>query len=294
MIRIGLIGAENSHAAAFASLANLPDASGNMRYPELRVTAIWGETPQAAAKVAAQCAIPHQVPSPEHMLGEVDAVMVLLRRGSEHRRFAMPFVSEGIPTWVDKPFAVAMTDALDMVAEAKKKGTLLAGGSTCKYCPDVLALQGMCRELQKGAGILSGGFNFPGEIDSSYDGIYFYAGHAAEILTTIFGHDVRSVKSDVYRGNVLSLFRYPDFTVSVNFSEVSAFYAQIYSAEKVVNQPIDISTVYRHGFDKFAEALKSGRMVESYESLLHPVAILNALEESIATGSEVRVRMPSF
>ena len=43
MFKVGILGSENSHALAFAQLANLPDpATGEYRYPDMRITAICG------------------------------------------------------------------------------------------------------------------------------------------------------------------------------------------------------------------------------------------------------------
>ena len=50
--RIGLIGAENSHADIFAREINLPDAEGNMRYPGCRITMVYGHYPEENQRVA--------------------------------------------------------------------------------------------------------------------------------------------------------------------------------------------------------------------------------------------------
>ena len=50
MFKIGIIGSENSHAAAFSEIFNL---SGT--YDDVRVTAIWGEDMEASRKIAEKC-----------------------------------------------------------------------------------------------------------------------------------------------------------------------------------------------------------------------------------------------
>ena len=42
MIRIGILGSDNSHALAFAKLCNLPMENGEYRYPDVRIAAIYG------------------------------------------------------------------------------------------------------------------------------------------------------------------------------------------------------------------------------------------------------------
>ena len=286
MLRIGIIGSDNSHALAFSKLANLPNAQGEYAFENVRVAGIFGLDAKRTAQVAQEGNIPFIAQSPEELKGRVDAVMVVFRQGGLHYAYALPFIKAGIPTWVDKPFTMDYTQALSLVEAAKKHNTLLAGGSTCKYCYDVLMLKNSFEQLKASGKIFSGTFNFPGDINSEYGGIYFYGGHAAEILTTVFGTDVQSIKTDIHNGNLIALVKYPDFTVTIDFSNVSQFYGTIYAEAGVVSRPIDISIIYRLGFAKFVEALEKGKMIESFESLLLPVRILNTLQASIQNGGQ--------
>lgn len=294
MIRIGIIGSESTHADAFSALANLPDGDGNHLYEDVRVTAIWGEDPAHTAALSQKNHIGHICAVSDEMLEEVDAVMVLGRDGSVHCGHALPFVEKGIPVWVDKPFTTDFASAQKLVDTSIARGSILAGGSTCKYCEDVLHMRNERLALCERGGIISGAFNFPGELSSPWGGIWFYGGHAAEMLTTMFGENPLSVKSDIHCGNLMSIVKYPLFSVGINFSGVSEFWGSIYAAEKVVMQKIDISRVYRAGFVKFIEAIKRGRMLESYASLLRPVLFLEALETSIKEAVEVPVQLQAL
>ena len=284
MFRIGIIGSDSSHARAFSRLANQPDENGRFLFPDVRVTHILGETSESAAAVSQACGIPKVVSSLPVMYGEVDAVMILYRHGALHYASAVPFLERGIPVWIDKPVTIDPCECRDMIRLAQKHSVILAGGSTCRYCPDVLRLHQEFVRLRNENTLISGAFNFPGEIDSPYGGIYFYGGHGVEILTTIFGNDIQCIKADVHCGNIVALVKYRDFTVTINFSEVSEFYGTLYSPSGVVQSPIDISQVYRYGFSKFIEALRLGAPVEPLDSLLRPVLILNTLDEAILKG----------
>ncbi|HCL02205.1 MAG TPA: oxidoreductase [Lachnoclostridium phytofermentans] len=289
MIRIGILGSDNSHALAFSKLANLPDEAGNYLYDDVRVTSIYGLDKERTQVVAREGRIETIVEHPKDMLSYVDAVMVVFRHGNLHYKHALPFIEAGIPTWVDKPFTILPSEAIHLINTAEKYNTLLAGGSTCKYCPDVLSLQQEFHHLHQNRSVISANFNFPGELTSPYGGIYFYGGHAIEIMTTIFGKNPISVKTDVHCGNLIALFKYEDFAVTIHFAEVSEFFATIYSSDKVITHPINISTVYRQGFQKYVDALKKGRMPEDFNSLLRPVLLLEALEKAIDTGGEITI-----
>lgn len=287
MIHIGIIGSDSSHALAFSKLANLPDEAGNYLYDNVRVTSIFGFDKERTMEVAKEGKIETIVDHPKEMLSTVDAVMVVFRHGNLHYAYALPFVEAGIPTWVDKPFTILPNEAMKLIETAKKKQTLLAGGSTCKYCPDVLSLQQEFNLLHQQHSVFSANFNFPGELTSPYGGIYFYGGHAIEIMTTIFGKNPISVKTEVHCGNLIALFKYEDFAVTIHFAEVSEFFATIYSKYKVITHPINIATVYRQGFQKYVDALIKGEMPEDFNSLLQPVLLLEALEKAINTGEEI-------
>ena len=291
LLRIGLVGADNFHALAFSRLANLPVSEGGCGLP-VRVTMLWGESEERAAFVAKEAQIPAVVSDPSEMLGNVDAVMIVLRRGDAHCAAALPFLRAGIPTWVDKPFTTDVSEALQIIAEAQKSGALLAGGSTCKYCPDVLRLRDRYLAMRAQGSVLSAGFNFPGRPDSPYGGLYFYCGHTAEILTTVFGPDVRSVKADVTAGNVIAVFKYDSLAVCVNLADSEQYFGMLYGPDTVEVLPIDTSTIYRHGFEKFVQGVLAGTAPEPYETLVRPVQILNALAEAAETEREVFVAPP--
>ena len=284
MFRIGIIGSDSSHATAFSRLANLPDENNQFPFPDVRVTHILGDTPQSAVSVAENCRIPRVAETLEELYGQVDAVMIVYRQGNLHYRAALPFLEQGIPVWIDKPVTIDPEECRLLIRLAQKRKTLLTGGSTCKYCPDVLRLKKefllLCRENT----FISGAFNFPGELHSPYGGIYFYGGHAAEILTTIFGKEIRSIKADVHCGNLVALVKYDAFTVTINFSQVTDFYATLYASSRVVYSPIDISGVYYQGFSRFVEALRRNAPPEPPEELLLPVRILNTLEQAVRDG----------
>lgn len=287
MIKIGIVGSDNSHALWFSKIANLKDADGKYAYEDVRVTALFGLDEERTKFVAKEGNIEYIAKTPEDLMSRVDAVMVVFRHGNLHYEYALPFIQAGIPTWIDKPFTIDLEEADKLIQLAKEHQVLLAGGSTCKYGYDVLMLQNSFKELNKDQSVISAAFNFPGDLNSEYGGIYFYGGHAIEILTTIFGHAIRSIKTDVHCNNLIAIVKYDTFTVTINFSQTDQFFGTIYTDSKVVTREIDISMVYKLGFSKFVEMLRTGKMVEDYESLRQPVKLLNALEQSIQTEKEI-------
>ncbi|HIG17134.1 MAG TPA: hypothetical protein EYQ31_07495 [Candidatus Handelsmanbacteria bacterium] len=71
MLRIGMVGAENSHTAAIAKVLNIDE-----KIRGVRATHVWGETAAFAKAAAEKGQIPTIVRKPEEMMGEVDAIVV--------------------------------------------------------------------------------------------------------------------------------------------------------------------------------------------------------------------------
>src|SRR5688572_22930239 len=143
MIKLGIVGSENFHAIAFSQLCN---GGGETRVRGARVVAIWGEDVARARDVARRGKIPEVVATPEEMIGKVDAVLVVLRHGGLHARYALPFLGAGVPTWVDKPFAIDPRDTQRMLRAARRMGTPISSFSTLRYAG---ATQTFLREMRR-------------------------------------------------------------------------------------------------------------------------------------------------
>ena len=70
MLKIGMVGAENSHAVQVARLCNVE------KQVEARVEMVWGEKAEFAQKTATDARIPTIVKDWREMLGKVDGVMI--------------------------------------------------------------------------------------------------------------------------------------------------------------------------------------------------------------------------
>ena len=91
--------------------------------PGAKVTHVWCDNLSDAEKVAKAALIPNVVEKAEHVIGEVDAVLIATDKGEEHLERAKPFIDAGLPIFIDKP----LTDNerhLKQFIEWKEDGTL--------------------------------------------------------------------------------------------------------------------------------------------------------------------------
>ena len=98
-VRIGIIGAENSHTVGYGRLFNV-----DKKFPGVEVKYVWGETEAFARNAMEKGSIPNMVKDPLEMMGKIDALIVDHRHPKYHLEAATPFVKAGIPTFIDKPF----------------------------------------------------------------------------------------------------------------------------------------------------------------------------------------------
>src|SRR4051812_4443178 len=78
-VRIGIIGAENSHAAEYGRIFNKERA-----FPGMEVVGICGETEEFAQTAAREGDIPWVANDPSEFLGRIDALIVDHRHAKYH------------------------------------------------------------------------------------------------------------------------------------------------------------------------------------------------------------------
>jgi len=289
MYRIGLIGSDNSHGLGFAKLCNFPDEkTGEFLYPEMRITAVYGHEKERTEQVARDGAIEKIYERAEDMIGEVDSVMVIFRHGSKHLKYTLPFIEAGLPVWVDKPFTSDVKEAEELAAAAKRKNIPIAGGSSVIFSPDVQTLAFAAQKDASLGGVIAGYLNFPGDIRSEYDGIFFYGPHSVEMMLAIFGRGALSVTSTVANEKLVAVVRYPTFHVVLNFVQTyHRFDGIVYGENKTVAREIDTAATQKLGLDEFYEMLKTKKSPRPVEDQVLSVKILAAMEKSVKNGGEV-------
>ena len=283
MIRIGILGSDNSHALAFAKLCNIPDESGKYAYDDIRITAIYGrdDDPEHTKQVADEGKIEFIAQKPEEFIGKVDAVMVVYRKGSYHVPEILPFINAGYPVWIDKPICSSLEDIRKLREAALKNNALVTGGSTAKYTPQIVALREDILSDVYGK-VMGVTFNFPGDLESQYDGIYFYGPHNVEMMMGTLGYDVKSVNvTKLSNDRFTAVINYAECQAVLNYVPCRSYFVTVYGDKKTDSMPLDISTIYKEGFSRFAEMLHTKKLPLSFDDLVKPIYVLDAIDKSV-------------
>ena len=282
MFKVGIIGTENSHAGAFIKIFKEDPA-----YADIEVVCVGGMYEDANKKLQEEYGV-KIVNDPQEMVKMVDAAMITCRDGKYHAGYARPFVEAGKPVFVDKPFTVDGAEARELIALAKEKGVPMVGGSSVKSAYDVVMLENAVKTDKKA--VRSGALIAPLNMHNEYSGFYFYSSHLAEMCLRVFGYDPIAVTARECNDSVTAMVEYADYTVCLQFVKDSyVYYGEIVNNGGVYARNIDISLIYRHECEDFADMLRNGKMSHTYEQLAQPVFLLNAIYRSYTTKERVEV-----
>ena len=183
---IGIIGAENSHTIGFGRMFNT-----DKKFPHAEVKYVWGETEEFARNAAEKGNIPNIVKDPGEMLGKIDALIVDHRHAKYHLEAATPFVKEGIPTFVDKPFCYRAEEGEKFLEMARKHGTPVTSYSSIAHSAATFDMKEQVASMGKITQVVRTG---PVDMNSKYGGIFFYGVHIVQPLMYMFGEDIDRVR----------------------------------------------------------------------------------------------------
>lgn len=287
MLRIGLIGTENSHITHFTRFLNVEE-----RHPGARAIALVGGPSERNQELAALGGIDLIVEEPGELGDQVDAAIVSTRDGAKHLEHARPLLEAGKAVLVDKPLAASVEDAQELLDLAARHNAVLLSCSALRFVPELphftpTAETGALRHLHViGAA----------DPDSEYSGLFFYGIHHVEAALEILGNptvepgslDVRTVR----RGDtVVASLEIANTQLTLTFvipgkSTRVPFHATGIYENAVVSHPLSLTNDYNApALAEFLGAVDAGASPRSPQDLLSPIAVLSAITASLERNS---------
>ncbi len=285
-MRIGIAGSENSHARIFASLLNCPDGWEGRRVSGAQVTHLLPDTPEQGEAIARDCLVGSLCHSPEEMMGRVDAVLCLDRRGSRHAQQAAPFLSAGLPVFIDKPLARDPAEARAILETAERSGSTAFSFSTVPFARQARELATRAA-AEKPAMVQVSGHADP---ECEYDGLFFYGIHSTELLCALAGTGVRSVAANRAKDGITVLCQYGDGReagIHLNLNPAGFMVALRSAGQSGPNIELDIADCYAEGLAGIVDVLSGRKPPPPREQMLEPIEIIAAVERSLAEDREV-------
>ncbi|MGQ9632191.1 MAG: Gfo/Idh/MocA family protein [bacterium] len=285
MIRIGIVGAENSHTVAIAKTLNV-----QKKVPGCRVVSVWGETPKFAEAAAKEGEIPTIVRTPEEMIGSVDAAIVDHRHPKYHLPSAWPLLEARIPLFIDKPFCYRVREGKKFLSRARELDVPVCSFSVLPKQASFVALRREAERLGRIASVISTG---PCDIRSKYGGVFFYGIHQVDMVVRLLGYDVTHCAVNLGKKNhTATLFSASGAISTLNLIGEGRpeFHVSVIGEKGRVDRTIAYDeNIYLSGIRSFCKMFKTGATDETDKTILTPVAVLEALEKSIERRKKVRI-----
>jgi len=277
-LRIGIIGAENSHTIGFGKMFNT-----DKKFPSAEVKYVWGESDEFAWNASEKGNIPNIVKDPGEMLGDINALIVDHRHAKYHLEAATPFIKAGIPTFVDKPFCYRAAEGKEFLELARKHGTAVTSYSTIAHSAATYDMKDQVGSMGKINQVVRTG---PVEMDSKYGGVFFYGVHIVQPLMFMFGEEIEAVRvtRKGQQGSASLVYRNGLF-VSLIFKNISGGWETFVETEEGFTElksrveESDPALCYTDMVDMF----RTGKEPRSHQSILNCVLVLEALEKSVAS-----------
>ncbi len=290
-IRIGIIGAENTHTVLYGKMYNI-----EKRFPGVEVLYVWGETEDFARHAMKEGGIPHMVKDPREMLGKIDALIVDHRHAKYHLPAAWPFVEAGIPAFIDKPFCYRADEGADFLRMAQEKGTPVSSYSAVAQSNATFDIRDQVQEMRDIEQVVRYGVIKPA-MQNKWGGIFFYGVHTVQPLMYIFGEEIREVRVTENGGNYTASIAYENGLLAtlVFTKEYYGWHTYVTRSEGIrelvsrVKEP-DPPRNYQDMIKMF----RTGELPRSYQSILNGVSVLEALERSLKSQRWEEVRYVSI
>lgn len=205
MISIAILGSDSTHSQIFGEILQLGTAILGV---DAEIKAIWGENPDQAYQRAKSIGLERNAPTIGHALEGVDLALVLGRFGDSHVLPAKTAISQGVATFVDKPFTSNCEDAKELVARASKSGVMLTSGSALRFANELKTIPDHAGDSSVFVTVLAPANCTDLGDDPRLRSVFFYGIHALEMLLQVMGPRVLDFSASASCASVSANLRF--------------------------------------------------------------------------------------
>ena len=179
----------------------------------------------------------------------------------------------------------------EIVKLAKEHKAPICGGSSLVFSKEICMLHDYVKENRDT--IRGGHVTAPIHMVNPYGNFWFYAPHLVQMMTEIFGIEVRSVKATRMEDGVAAIYKYDDFCVSAHFG--TGYTAAVYNEKETVEwHKVTVDGCTEEDLEVFYHMVKTGRGIEDYRAFAAPVYIIDATIKAYEQGTEVEIVIPEL
>lgn len=198
-IRVGIVGLDTSHCAAFTKLLNDEKDAG--RVPGARVVCAWkGGSPDLEASAKRVDGYTKElrekwgveiVETIEALCAKVDAVLLTSVDGRVHLEQARPVFAAKKRVFIDKPLAAGWKDGREIARLAAESGTPFFSASSLRFHEPLVKL----KEDPAVGKVLGGDAWSPCPTEPHHPDLFWYGVHGVEMLYALMGPGCESVRN---------------------------------------------------------------------------------------------------
>jgi len=284
-VRIGIIGGSvSAHTFNYGKIFNI-----DKKFPGVELLYAWADTEEFARDVRGKAMISNIVKDPDEMLGKIDAVIINHRDGKYHLKPAIPFIKAKIPTFVDKPFTNRVSEAKEFLSLARSAGTPVSTWSTIAQSDKIMDLKQQVESMGQIKNLVCFA---PVDIESPWGGIHFYGVHCVDPLLYIFGDNVIKVRVTRNQNTAIGNLLFKNGMLATIVFMTQARSWPIYAETK--NGLVELKSDVKEKdppkcYTDMVDMFRTGIEPRSHKSILHSVAVLEALERSISSDAWEKV-----
>ncbi|MHA1938136.1 MAG: Gfo/Idh/MocA family protein [Candidatus Thorarchaeota archaeon] len=250
------------------------------RISDARVTHIWSSNSRDAEDIAKTCFIQNIVTDYLDVIGQVDGVILPYDDGSTHFEMARPFLYEGLPVLIDKPLADNVEDAYAFRQLVGSK-PLLMSCSALRFSDEIAGLKEKINEI--GFPIVSYGVSRRKWLT--------YGVHLLEIVFTLFGRGLSTVRNVGTSGRDNVILTYPDgkqVLLMVHEDLGPILHFGICGTQGMLSvSPSDWFQMFRATLQSFINMIETGKHAIDLDETVEIVRVLVGAELSRNEGQRV-------
>ena len=205
-----------------------------------------------------------------------------------------PLIEAKIPLFVDKPFCYRVKEGREFLARARELGVPVCSFSVLPKQASFRQVEKEVRELGRILSVVSTG---PCDIDSEYGGVFFYGIHQVDMVSRLLDGDITHAQLNRGKQNqnhTTTLYSASGAVSTMNLIGEGRpdFHLSVLCEKGRIDRVIAYDdNTYLTGIRDFCHMFRTGETDETDRSMLAPVAVLEALEQSQESGAKVDVEL---
>jgi predicted dehydrogenase len=286
-IRLGIIGVSenNGHPYSWSAIINgyhkelmikcpypaIPDYLAKHEFPreqlkKAKVTHIWTQDQNESVRIAEATKISNVVKNPNEMIRKIDAILLARDDYNMHKKLATPFIKANIPIYIDKPLAINIKSAEELLDLQLYEGQIYTG-SAITWDPGIIKIKNLINSLGKIVWING---IVPGPWDK-------YSIHLIDPILSIIGKTNKIKKFNVIKGDgCTNLQAVTDDNIQISLNctgRVDAPFRILFVGTDQTSE-IEIDDVFfafKESLNKFIDSIKTKIIVRSREEVLNSI-----------------------